>query len=172
MRVVIILAMAENRVIGAAGKLPWHVSEDLKRFKRLTMGHPIIMGRKTWESIGRPLPGRENIVVTRNDAYKPEGAIVVPSLEAALSRARASQAVTAFVIGGAELFRAALPLADALELTLLHRQFEGDVRIPEFDMQAWREVAREEREQPSAPGEPPLRYAFVTYERVAAASNG
>ena len=161
MRVVIILAMAANRVIGAGGKLPWHVSEDLKRFKRLTMGHPIIMGRKTWESIGRPLPGRENIVVTRNDAYRPDGATVSPSLEAALDAARAAGARTAFVIGGAELFRAALPQADALELTLLHQDFEGDVRIPEFDMGAWREVAREEREQADG-----LRYAFVTYERA------
>lgn len=160
MRVVMIVAMAENRVIGASNKLPWYLPEDLKRFKRLTMGHPMIMGRKTWDSIGRPLPGRESIVVTRQHDFRPEGATVVHSLDAAIEHARTKGADAAFVIGGGEIFRQALPRADALELTLLHRDVEGDVFFPEIDPAEWREVAREEHSQ-----EDGLRYSFLTLDR-------
>lgn len=160
MRVHLIVAMAANRVIGAGGTLPWHLSEDLKRFKRLTMGHPVLMGRKTWDSIGRPLPGRANVVITRQRDLRLDGATVVGSLGEALDVARRAGASHAFVIGGGEVFREALPLADVIDLTLIERDYEGDVRFPEFDRGAWREVAREHHE-----GDPP--FAFVTLERRA-----
>jgi dihydrofolate reductase len=167
MRVTLIVAMAENRVIGVAGGLPWRLSEDLKRFKRLTMGHPMVMGRKTWDSIGRPLAGRESIVVTRQKGFAAQGATVVHSLDEALAHARARGAAEVFVIGGGELYRHALPLADRIELTEVRRSFEGDTTFPDLDPRAWREAAREEGEQPSThPGGAPLRYAFVTLERT------
>lgn len=165
MRLTLIVAMAENRVIGRGGKLPWHVSEDLKRFKRLTMGRPILMGRKTWDSLGRPLPGRENVVVTRQRGLRLPGATVVHSLDEALARARSLGADEAFVIGGAELISEALPLADRLELTLIHHPFEGDVLLPPLG-DGWTEVAREERSQPAEGDQPALRFDFVTLERA------
>lgn len=157
MRVHLIAAVAKNGVIGAGGKMPWHLSEDLKRFKRLTLGHPVVMGRKTWDSLGRPLPGRENIVVSRSATSLP-GAIVARSLDEAL--ARCAGAGDAFVIGGGEVYAQALPRADVLDLTLLGRAFEGDARFPAFDPADWRETAREERVAPDG-----MPYAFVTYER-------
>jgi dihydrofolate reductase len=158
-RVFLIAAVAANGVIGARGKLPWHLPEDLKHFKALTLGHPVIMGRKTWESLGRPLPGRENIVVTRTAAYEAPGASVAASLDAALALC-ADEAV-AFVIGGAELYAAALPLAAGLVLTEIHRDYEGDTRFPDFDRRAWRETQR--KPQTGAGG---LRFDFVLYERA------
>jgi dihydrofolate reductase len=157
--VFLIAAVAANGVIGARGKLPWHLPEDLKHFKALTLGHPVIMGRKTWESLGRPLPGRENIVVTRTAAYEAPGASVAASLDAALALC-AGEAV-AFVIGGAELYAAALPLAAGLVLTEIHRDYEGDTRFPDFDRRAWRETQR--KPQTGAGG---LRFDFVLYERA------
>lgn len=154
-RVTIIVAVAQNGVIGHRGKIPWHLREDLQRFKRLTMGHPIVMGRKTWESIGRPLPGRESIVVTRQKGYRAEGARVASSLREALDLAGRD----VFVIGGGELYREALPLADRLEVTQVLASFEGDATFPPVGTQ-WREVAREEHPE----GSPP--YAFVTLERA------
>jgi dihydrofolate reductase len=151
--------VAANGVIGARGKLPWHLPEDLKHFKALTLGHPVIMGRKTWESFGRPLPGRENIVVTRTAGYEAPGASVAVSLDAALALC-ADEAV-AFVIGGAELYAAALPLAAGLVLTEIHRDYEGDTRFPDFDRRAWRETQR--KPQTGADG---LRFDFVLYERA------
>src|SRR5262245_17378178 len=117
MKLVLIAAVAENGTIGDAGKIPWHISNDLKRFKRLTLGHPIIMGRKTYESIGKPLPGRRNLVLTRRSALA--GTECFPTLDAAL---KACGDETVFVIGGAEIYRLALPLAHALLLTHVHRQ--------------------------------------------------
>lgn len=160
MRVVLIAAMAENRVIGVEGRLPWKLPEDLKRFKRLTMGHAIIMGRKTWDSLGRPLPGRENVVVTRQKAFAAPGATVVHSLDEALAHVRARGETEAYVIGGGELYTQALPLADRLELTLVHGTFDGDTRFPEYDAGAWREVSREEGQSEG------FRFAFVTWERA------
>jgi dihydrofolate reductase len=148
MKLSLICAMAENRVIGRNNSLPWHLSEDLKYFKRVTMGSPIIMGRKTWESIGRPLPGRSNIVVTRNKDYQAEGAKVVESLPAAISLAESIALIDgseeAFVIGGAELYRLAMPEADCFHLTRVHAEVEGDTRLDEFDESRWQEVWREE----------------------------
>lgn len=155
----LIAAVASNGVIGAQGQLPWRLPEDLRFFKQQTMGRPVIMGRRTWESIGRPLPGRQNIVVTHSKDVRAEGATVVGSLAAALAACAGAEEV--FVIGGAELYRAALPMADRLVLTEIHREFDGDVRFPEFDRGDWREVRREA--QASADG---LRFDFVRYERA------
>jgi dihydrofolate reductase len=159
LRVYLVAAVAANGVIGARGKLPWHLPEDLKHFKELTLGHPVIMGRKTWESLGRPLPGRENIVVTRRVGYEAPGASVAVSLEAALALC-AGESV-AFVIGGSELYAAALPLADGLVLTEIHRDYDGDARFPEFDRKAWRETQRKPHD-----GTGGLSFDFVLYEKA------
>lgn len=159
MRVHLIVAMSRNRVIGAKGGMPWHLSEDLKRFKRLTMGHPIIMGRKTWDSLPKqPLPGRENIIVTRQTDYRAEGATVAHSLDEALAHARTAGATDAFVIGGGELFLLALPVADTLELTRIERDFEGDTLFPELG-EVWKETAREAHPDHELP------HVFMTLER-------
>ncbi len=157
----LIAAVARNGVIGKDNTLPWHLPEDLKHFKQLTTGQTVIMGRKTWESLPerfRPLPGRLNIVVTRNPAYRAEGATVVGSLAEAQN---VGAGKTAYIIGGAELYTHALPLAQRLELTEIDADIDGDARFPAFDRSAWREVRREAGT--SADG---LRYAFVTYERA------
>ena len=148
MSLSIIAALAANGVIGDAGKIPWHISEDLKRFKRLTLGHPIIMGRKTYASLGKPLPGRRNLVLTRGPAIP--SVECFSSLEAALAACRAE---AVFIIGGAEVYRQALPLAEVLFLTHVHQSVAGDTKFPEYDPLRWQEVAREEY-----PG-----YAFVEY---------
>ena len=140
-RVSIIVAMAKNRVIGANNALPWHLSSDLKRFKALTMGHHIIMGRKTFESIGRILPGRISVVVSRNPEYRPAQVLVAANLDSAL--ALASQDSEAFVIGGAEIYRAALPVADRILLTEIDRDFAGDTYFPELASSVWQQVSRE-----------------------------
>jgi len=158
-RVYLVAAVAANGVIGSEGRLPWHLPEDLKHFKRLTLGHPVVMGRKTWESLGKALPGRENIVVTRSPGYEAADAHVAASLEAALALCAGESVV--FVIGGAELYAAALPLADGLVLTEIHRDYPGDVRFPAFDRAAWRETQR--KPEASADG---LRFDFVLYERA------
>ena len=158
-RVYLVAAVAANGVIGSEGRLPWHLPEDLKHFKQLTLGHPVVMGRKTWESLGKALPGRENIVVTRSPGYEAADAHVAASLEAALALCAGESVV--FVIGGAELYAAALPLADGLVLTEIHRDYPGDVRFPAFDRAAWRETQRKPRA--SADG---LPFDFVLYERA------
>jgi dihydrofolate reductase len=140
----IIVAMSENRVIGVDNHLPWSIPEDLKRFKRITLGHPIVMGRKTFESIGKVLPGRTNIVVTREKTYRVEGGAVCHSFEEALEWARRSPgSEEVFVIGGAEIFRLALPLASRIYLTEVRWPFEGDTFFPAFDEADYREVSRE-----------------------------
>jgi dihydrofolate reductase len=136
----VIVARAANGVIGNKGGLPWHIPNDLKHFKSLTMGHPIIMGRKTWESIGRPLPGRRNIVVSRQDSFAAPGAQVVTSLQAAMDACRGE--VEVFVIGGEQLYRQALPRADRLYLTEIGREFEGDTKFPELRPDDWLESDR------------------------------
>lgn len=169
MRVSIIVAVAENGVIGRAGDLPWRLSNDLKRFKSLTMGHTVIMGRRTWESIGRPLPGRRMIVVSRREGYqvdRPEVGVAA-SLEDALHRAEASGESEAFVIGGAELYRSALPIADRLYITIVESEVEGDTYFPiksfeEFDWNAW-VVVEQEAHEADAKNEHP--YVFTTLQR-------
>jgi dihydrofolate reductase len=152
--VSVVAALARNRVIGAGNRLPWRLPEDLKRFKRLTMGAPVIMGRRTHQSIDRPLPGRRNIVVTRQAGARWDGCEVAHSLDEAI--ALAGDAPEVFVIGGAELYAAALPRADRLYLTLIDADYEGDTLFPAFDPADWRETARE----------PAAGFAFVTYERA------
>ena len=139
--VTLIVAVADNGVIGRDNALPWHLPEDLKRFKRLTMGKPILMGRKTWESIGKPLPGRHNIVVTRDPNYRREGITVVHDAGAAL--AAAGPAPEIMVIGGSGLFRALLPRAGRVHLTRVHGNIEGDVVWPALDDREWSVVERE-----------------------------
>ncbi len=155
MTLSIIVAVAQNGAIGCHNELLWHISEDLKRFKRLTMGCPIIMGRKTYESIGRPLPGRRNVVITRNADYRAEGIEVVYSLEEAL-RSVSNVEGEVFVIGGGEIYLQALPLAQKLYLTKVEQNPEGDTFFPEINEVQWQEVAREEFEG----------YSFIDYDRV------
>lgn len=163
MRITLVAAVAANGVIGRDGGLPWRLSGDLKRFKALTLGKPVIMGRRTFASIGRPLPGRLNIVITRDPAAAFDGATAVHSLDEALAAARAAGAAEAMVIGGAEIYALALPLAERLELTEVAAAPEGDAFFPAHDRAAWRETAREA--QPEAGPESPA-HAFVTLERV------
>jgi dihydrofolate reductase len=156
--IVLIVAAAENGVIGRHGVIPWRLPEDLRRFKALTMGHPIVMGRMTWDSLPKkPLPGRTNIVVTRQPGWQVDGALRAASLEAAL---KAVDGAAAFVIGGEQIYRAALPLATRIELTQIHRSFDGDAFFPMPDQTQWRETAREDHT-----GADGLGYSFVTLER-------
>lgn len=157
----LIAAHARDRVIGIDNRMPWHLPEDMKFFRETTRGKPVIMGRKTWESLPdafRPLPGRANIVVSRNAAYPADGATVVGSLPDALTAAGDADIV--FVMGGAELYRQALPIADRLYLTEIDADFAGDAFFPELTTDDWREAQR--NPQVAASG---LTFAFVTYER-------
>jgi dihydrofolate reductase len=160
--VALIVAAARNGVIGAGNRLPWHLPEDLKHFRALTSGHTVIMGRKTWESIGKPLPNRQNIVVSHQAGLRLDGASVAHSLDEAVAAALLPDPV--FVIGGEALFRSALPGANLLYITELERDFDGDARFPPFDRSAWREVTRETRDATGAEG---FAYHFVKYERMA-----
>lgn len=160
MTLSIIVAMTKERVIGYQNKIPWHLSEDLKHFKKITMGHPIIMGRKTFESIGHPLPGRENIVITRNKNYKAVGVTIVHGLEEALK----NKTGECFVIGGAEIYKAALPQADKLYLTLIHDQIKGDTFFPPVDLENEFTVMAKEGPFVSAAGN--LTYEFITASRT------
>ncbi len=137
----LVVAVADNGVIGRENGLPWHLPEDLKRFKRVTLGKPVVMGRKTFESIGRPLPGRQNIVVTRDPSYRREGVTVVNDVDAALLAA--GDAAEVMIIGGAELFRAFLPRAGRVHLTRVHGNVAGDVHWPPLDEGRWQRVQRE-----------------------------
>jgi dihydrofolate reductase len=140
LRITIIAALAENGVIGRAGGLPWHLPDDLRRFKALTMGRPLLMGRRTFESIGRPLPGRRNLVLTRGSKELPAGAEGVASLALAMEKCAADSELC--VIGGADVYRQALPLAERLELTLVRATIDGDVIFPEIHKKDWRELSR------------------------------
>lgn len=157
-RLTLIVAYASNRVIGRDNGLPWKLPGDLAHFKRTTLGHPIIMGRKTWESLGRPLPGRTNIVITRQAGYAAAGAVVATSLQAALDAC--PKDTEPFVIGGAQLYTLALPAADRIVATEVHAEVDGDAWFPELPQNQWQETDR----QPQ-PEENGLRYDFVTYER-------
>ena len=156
-RVYLVAAVAANGIIGANGQLPWRLPEDLAHFKRLTLGHPIIMGRRTWESLGRPLPGRENIVVTGTPGYEAPGAAIAGSLEGALALCIGEP--VAFVIGGSRLFQEALPIAAGLVMTEIQRDFPGDTRFPEYERSRWRETQRERHV--TADG---MKFDFVLYE--------
>jgi dihydrofolate reductase len=156
-----VLAMADNGVIGDKGGIPWRIPEDMRRFKALTMGHPIIMGRKTWDSLPKkPLPGRENIVITRDPNWQAHGATVAHSLDEALTHARKGNPAEIAIIGGAAIYREGLAHATHIHLTEVHASPEGDVVLPSFDPTIWHETAREEHATPDG-----LRYSYVTLER-------
>jgi dihydrofolate reductase len=156
--VALIAAVARNGVIGANNALPWKLPADLARFRALTSGHTVIMGRRTWQSLGRPLKDRQNIVVTRDRSFAADGASVASSFDEAL--AMSTMPAPAFCIGGGELYADAFARASLVYLTEIDREFEGDVRFPPFDRRAWREQSREEHVDPNG-----MRYAFVTYAR-------
>jgi dihydrofolate reductase len=159
----LIAAIAENGVIGKDGALPWRLPADLKRFKALTMGRPVIMGRRTFASIGKPLPGRTNIVLTRDKGFRAAGAWVANSVAEALAMARRQargEMGEAFVIGGAEIYADMLPYAERLDLTRIHRDFAGDTFFPDFDPAAWDETWREEHLESDPP------YSFVVLDRI------
>jgi dihydrofolate reductase len=164
MELVLVVARAKNGVIGKDGALPWHLPEDLKRFKRMTVGKPVIMGRKTFESIGKPLPGRHNIVLTRDAAWRAEGVSVAANLAEAVAAAGLDPRARAdgiMVIGGAQIYAEALPSATRIELTEVDAEPAGDTILPPFDPARWVETARESH---AAEGERP-GYAFVTFVR-------
>ena len=156
-RVYLVAAVAANGIIGANGQLPWSLPEDLKHFKRLTMGHPIIMGRRTWESLKGPLPGRDNIVVTRRPGYEAPGAAVASSLEAALALCIGEP--VAFVIGGHQLFAESLPIAAGLVMTEIHKDYAGDTTFPEYERSRWKESQRERHVMADG-----TKFDFVLYE--------
>lgn len=159
----VIAAMARNRVIGLENRIPWHLPDELKLFKAITMGHHIIMGRKTWESIGRLLPGRTTVIVTRQPHYAAPGAKIARSLDDAIFQGAGDPEV--FVIGGAELYRMALPVAHRLHLTTVDAEPEGDTWMPAFEMSHWREVSATEH---AADERNPFRYRHAVYERIRA----
>ena len=160
-RIALVVARAPKGVIGDRGKIPWRIPEDMRHFRSLTMGKPCIMGRRTWESLPKkPLPGRLNIVVTRNPDYAAEGGVVASSLDQAFACARREAVGEISVIGGEEIYRAALPLADVIYLTEVVEEFAGDAHFPTLNSKDWQETAREEHV--SADG---LEYRFLTLER-------
>lgn len=158
-RIYLVAAVAANGIIGRDGKLPWQLPEDLKHFKRVTMGHPMIMGRKTWESLKGPLPGRENIVITRQAGYDAPGAAVASSLDAALALCAGESVVC--VIGGEKVFEEALPLASSLIMTEIKQDFAGDARFPDYDRSRWQEKQREAHTAANG-----MRFDFVRYEKA------
>jgi dihydrofolate reductase len=157
----LIVAVARNGVIGRKGDLPWHLPKDLRRFKALTMGHHLVVGRKTWQEVGRPLPGRVMVVVTRDPGYRPDGVIVVHSLEEALQVAQGDDEV--FIAGGGEIYRQALPLVDRMYVTRIHAEVAGDTTFPEVDLTAWRLVERADLEADEKHEYP---FTFEVYDRV------
>jgi dihydrofolate reductase len=167
---VLVAAVAENGVIGRDGALPWRLPSDLKHFRALTLGHPVVMGRRTFQSIGAPLPGRANIVVSRDPVFAAPGAVVARSLGQALETATGEAlrrgAGAVMIIGGAEIYRMTMPRAARLEITRVHASPAGDAFFPAIDPAQWREEAREDR--PAAPGDE-TAFAFVRYERIGSA---
>ena len=153
--VVAIAAVARNRVIGAGPDIPWRIPGDQRRFRQLTLGHPMVMGRLTYDSIGRPLPGRTTLVVSRDPTFAPEGVEVHPDVDAALDRACGLDAEMVFVVGGGQVYRAAWERLDALEITEVEQDPEGDVLFPPVDPQTWAETSRETRDG----------FAYVRYQR-------
>lgn len=160
MRLTLVAAMDRNRLIGAGNTLPWRLPADLAHFRRITLGHPVLMGRRTFESIGRPLPGRRNLVLTRDAGFRPPGVEVFASLETALAGCVESREL--MVIGGASVYLRTLDWAQCLRLTLIDHTFAGDTWFPAWDPRRWRETAREDH---PADARNPYPYSFVTLER-------
>ncbi len=160
MKISLIVAMASNRVIGLNNQMPWHLSADLKKFKKITLGAPILMGRKTYESIGRPLPGRTNIIISRNPRYQQPGCLVFNGIDKALESCCDRDEV--FVIGGSDFYKSMLPVADTLYLTQIHQEFPGDTFFPEIDAKQWAEVEREDIQDDPDAG---FSYSFLKLEK-------
>jgi len=160
MKISLIVAMASNRAIGLNNEMPWHLSADLKKFKQITMGSPILMGRKTFESIGRPLPGRNNIIISRNKDYQQQGCLVFNSIEEAIASCQQEEEI--FIIGGATFYQAALPLADKLYLTEINKSFAADTFFPVIDRADWKELAREDISDDSSVD---FSYSFIVLEK-------
>lgn len=165
--ITIIAAIANNNALGKNNQLIWHLPADLKRFKQITLNHCVIMGRKTFESIGKPLPKRTNIVISRNTNFEAEGCILVHSLEEALHTALKTD-TSPFILGGAEIYKQALKIADKLELTFVHHDFDADAFFPEIDLNIWEETDRTYFE---ADEQNKFNYSFVTFKRKNEALN-
>jgi dihydrofolate reductase len=161
MKISLIVAMATNRVIGINGKMPWHLSADLKKFRQITTGHPILMGRKTYESIGRPLPGRRNIIISRNSDYKIAGCEVFTDIQVAI--ASCNEAEELFVIGGAAFYETMLLKADFIYLTEIHKAFAGDTYFPEINCQEWQEIERLDIDDDASVD---FSYSFLKLQRI------
>ena len=162
MKISLIVAMASNRVIGLNNQMPWHLSADLKKFKKITLGSAVLMGRKTYESIGRPLPGRTNIIISRNPDYRQDGCRVVNTIESAVKTGCAS-ADEIFIIGGSDLYKATLPIADTIYLTMINKAFDGDTFFPDLAMQDWAEAERDDiNDDPDAA----FSYSFLKLDRI------
>ncbi len=157
----VIVAIARGGVIGRDNGLIWHIREDLLRFKAITTGHPVVMGRKTFESLGRPLPGRTNVVITRNKDYRAEGCTIVGSLEEAIALFPPAEEI--FVIGGGEIYQQAMPLADRFYLTRIEADYDGDTRFPDWDASQWQETFREEHPRGEKFEHP---FTFIDYRRI------
>ncbi len=162
MKISLIVAMAKNRVIGDRGMMPWHLSADLKKFKKITTGFPVIMGRKTYQSIGRPLPNRTNIIISRDSDYSAEGCLIFNDLHHALKHA-CQLANEVFIIGGSTLYEALLPVADSLYITQIHQEFAGDTWFPEFDSHDWAEITREDIVDDASV---PFSYSFLQLAKL------
>ena len=163
MKLSLIAALSNNNVIGRDNQVPWRLSTDLKRFKALTMGHHLIMGRKTYDSVGTPLPGRINVVITRQSGYAPQGVVVVHSLEEAVDFAQKAGETIAFIAGGAEIYRQSLHRAHRMDLTRVHAEVEGDTVFPDFDDVSEWQLTDSEHFEADARNEYP--FSFLTYER-------
>ena len=161
MKISLIVAMASNRAIGLNNQMPWHLSADLKKFKQITMGSPILMGRKTYASIGRPLPGRINIIISRNSSYQQDNCLVFDNIEKALATCQKYDEI--FIIGGATFYEAMLAKADFLYLTQIHKTFDADTFFPEINPQQWKEVAREDITDDQSVD---FSYSFIKLERL------
>ncbi len=155
-----VVAIGQNNVMGKDNAIPWHIPADLKFFKKVTMGHPIVMGRKTYDSIGKPLPGRENIIMTRNQHYAQEGCTIIHTVEELLKLEEKNEEVC--VIGGAEIFKITFPHADRLYLTKINHEFEGDTFFPDFDESEWKIISEEKGPKDE---KNPYDYTFFIYER-------
>lgn len=162
MQISIIAAMTDQRVIGYHNQLPWQMPADLAHFKQITLHHPVIMGRKTYQSIGRPLPQRTNIIITRDEKFKADNCLVFHELPQAIQFLQQQAHQEIFIIGGAEIFTQALPLVHRLYLTLIHAEIAGDCYFPEWDKKIWREIQHDDR-APDAKN--PYAYSFVTLQR-------
>ena len=162
--ITIIAAIAKNNALGKDNDLIWHLPADLKRFKKITSGHHILMGRNTFESIGKPLPNRTTIIITRNEDYVKDGCFIANSLEEAIEMAEDDEQI--YIIGGAQIYKYALEnnLADALEITLVHQEFEADVFFPEIDRSVWQSV---EKEDFKADEKNKFDYSFIRFEKIA-----